>query len=100
MVKHESLTHVYSRRSIHRRVPRGRVLRVRRLVVPGESMIGRKMNRVGTDICSKPCFGFLTYGPQAPEVLAVGLTSVYPWYQVFRCRRAIIRGLNFCDGSC
>jgi len=57
-------------------------------------MIGRKMNRVGSDVCSKPCFGFLTYGPEAPEVLAVALDSIYPCDQVFRCRRAVICGLN------
>src|SRR5712691_5370472 len=61
-------------------------------------MVGCKVNRVGTNVCGKPCLGFLAHGPQAPEVLRVASDSVDPRDQVFRCRGTIVCGLESCNG--
>ena len=63
-------------------------------------MVGRKVNRVGTNVGGYPCAKFLAYSPQAPEVLPIALDPVYPSDQVFRRRGTVVCGLYYCDGIC
>jgi len=60
-------------------------------------MIGRKVNRVGTNACRYPRLRFLAYSPQAPEVLPVDMHTVYSSHQVLGGRGSIIHGLNLRD---